>query len=209
MHGAGSPEGGVGYIAPRNGRQVLLCFPEEPRPFSPPPSRPAERALSGLSDRDPEEDGAAGGGRGSPSLRPALPHSRARSVASLGSASPLDCNSTLPRALGLREGVGTASDEHAGRHENWTRGELARLEKRGMLTEQWFPAPKLEGAPSPPKPQGRLPRYTLGIPPTRPVPEPGKGAARVVLWGVLSPKTNPGWAWALRSLWLGSAGTSK
>ncbi|XDB66978.1 hypothetical protein ABFV05_020594 [Capra hircus] len=87
---------------------------------------------------------------------------------------------TAPAAESF-EGVGTASDEHAGRHENWTRGELARLEKRSVQTQTMVSSSQTKAARFPTSPRndsGLGPPWTAQprrAQPPAPGPEPGTG----------------------------------
>ncbi|XP_027464590.1 uncharacterized protein LOC113931045 isoform X1 [Zalophus californianus] len=89
------------------------------------------------------------------------------------------------------EGVGTASDEHAGRHENWTRGELTRLEKRWVQTQTMVSSSEAKGSTFPLHPPWQQPRL-LGAAPRPPQSdEPVSrwlGPESSFLWPLSSPE---------------------
>ncbi|XP_027464591.1 uncharacterized protein LOC113931045 isoform X2 [Zalophus californianus] len=109
------------------------------------------------------------------------------------------------------EGVGTASDEHAGRHENWTRGELTRLEKRWVQTQTMVSSSEAKGSTFPLHPPWQQPRCAAGTPGgCPPLPQSlGKVQRGLPLPETHTPRCPSTSMLALTSLSLGSLGTYK
>lgn len=88
------------------------------------------------------------------------------------------------------------------RHENWTRGELARLEKRWVQTQTMVSSSQTKAARFPTSPGNDSGLgYSGSTPPhcRLPPPEPGKGPEGAALSAAPSSEHIPGLAWTARS----------